>query len=217
VGDDTAFGSKTSSISRRVIWESAKIRFQRLVSATERVTYLPARLQGMVLHMGVFRSRWNGGEFFLNTGLHQERRVLFEKTKIEGLWVVNTVPVRDSRGSFARTFCKREFESNALVSDFSQHSLSLSKLKHTVRGLHFQRPPHQETKLVSCFKGSIWDVAVDLRRPRSYRKRTSVGPLCNEGLARQETEVRDKARLEQPAGSARNIDKRHFGPFGDIQ
>ena len=70
--------------------------------------------------------------------------MLFEKTKIEGLWVVNTVPVRDSRGSFARTFCKREFESNALVSDFSQHSLSLSKLKHTVRGLHFQRPPHGE-------------------------------------------------------------------------
>ena len=60
--------------------------------------------------------------------------MLFEKTKIEGLWVVNTVPVRDSRGSFARTFCKREFESNALVSDFSQHSLSLSKLKHTVQG-----------------------------------------------------------------------------------
>ncbi len=90
--------------------------------------------------------------------------MLFEKTKIEGLWVVNTVPVRDSRGSFARTFCKREFGSNALVSDFSQHSLSLSKLKHTVRGLHFQRPPHQETKLVSCVKGSIWDVAVDLRR-----------------------------------------------------
>jgi len=90
--------------------------------------------------------------------------MLFEKTKIEGLWVVKTVPVHDSRGSFARTFCKREFESKALVSDFSQHSLSISKLKHTIRGLHFQRPPYQETKLVSCVKGAIWDVAVDLRR-----------------------------------------------------
>jgi len=87
----------------------------------------------------------------------------FNTTPIEGLWIVEPQRMEDLRGSFARTFCKREFADQGLSTDFSQHSLSQSKLKHTVRGLHFQKAPHEEVKLVSCVKGAIWDVAVDLR------------------------------------------------------
>lgn len=88
----------------------------------------------------------------------------FIKTRIDGLWVIEPEPVLDRRGSFARTFCKREFAAHDLVTDFIQHSVSQSTLKHTLRGLHFQKPPHREVKLVSCIRGTIWDVAVDLRR-----------------------------------------------------
>jgi dTDP-4-dehydrorhamnose 3,5-epimerase len=87
----------------------------------------------------------------------------FRETKINGLWIVETVPMADSRGSFARTFCKQEFGAHGLVSDFAQHSMSHSVSKHTLRGLHFQVAPNQEDKLVSCIRGAIWDVAVDLR------------------------------------------------------
>jgi dTDP-4-dehydrorhamnose 3,5-epimerase len=87
----------------------------------------------------------------------------FNQTKILGAWIVEPTPLFDSRGSFSRTFCKDEFSANGLASSFPQHSISHSHLKHTVRGLHFQTSPHPEDKLVSCVRGAIWDVAVDLR------------------------------------------------------
>ena len=88
----------------------------------------------------------------------------FVKTKIEDLWLVEPERLLDLRGFFARTFCKEEFSSQGLATEFVQNSISVSKLKHTLRGLHFQKAPHQEIKLVSCVRGAIWDVAVDLRR-----------------------------------------------------
>lgn len=91
----------------------------------------------------------------------------FVRTKIEGLWLIEPERFVDQRGSFARTFCKQEFSDHNLATDFVQHSISISTLKHTLRGLHFQKTPHQETKLVSCVRGTIWDVAVDLRRSSS--------------------------------------------------
>jgi dTDP-4-dehydrorhamnose 3,5-epimerase len=87
----------------------------------------------------------------------------FNRTRIEGLWIVEPIPSVDSRGSFARTFCKEEFAQHGLIQDFVQHSYSHSRQKHTIRGLHFQKAPHGEDKLVSCMQGAIWDVAVDLR------------------------------------------------------
>jgi dTDP-4-dehydrorhamnose 3,5-epimerase len=87
----------------------------------------------------------------------------FNRVRIEGLWIVEPTPSVDSRGSFARTFCKEEFAQHGLVNDFAQHSYSHSYYKSTVRGLHFQKRPYQEDKLVSCIQGAIWDVAVDLR------------------------------------------------------
>jgi dTDP-4-dehydrorhamnose 3,5-epimerase len=90
--------------------------------------------------------------------------VKFTKTSLPRLWLVELSPQRDTRGFFARTFCEEEFAARRLETNFVQHSISYSKIRGTVRGLHFQNPPHEETKVVSCYKGTIWDVVVDLRQ-----------------------------------------------------
>jgi len=98
----------------------------------------------------------------------------FSKTGISKLWLIEPVPHRDARGFFARTFCEEEFAAYRLETRFVQHSISYSKVRGTLRGLHFQRPPHTETKLVGCYKGTIWDVVVDLRPgSRTYGQWTS--------------------------------------------
>jgi dTDP-4-dehydrorhamnose 3,5-epimerase len=70
----------------------------------------------------------------------------------------------DDRGFFARTFCEAELAAAGLVNRFSQSSISFNARRGTVRGMHFARPPHEETKLVRCTAGAIHDVVVDLRR-----------------------------------------------------
>ncbi len=99
----------------------------------------------------------------------------FEPTELDGAWLVVPTPARDERGSFARVFCEHEFAEHGLETRFVQHSRSHSVLRGTVRGLHFQRAPHAEVKLVSCLRGAMHDVIVDLR-PASptYRKWIAV-------------------------------------------
>ena len=89
--------------------------------------------------------------------------MVFSKTRIEGVYIIEPQPSEDSRGWFSRNFCKREFEANGLHSEFVQHNVSYNKRKGTLRGLHFQKPPHEEVKVVQCIKGRIFDVVVDLR------------------------------------------------------
>jgi dTDP-4-dehydrorhamnose 3,5-epimerase len=95
----------------------------------------------------------------------------FSQTELCGAWLIEPVPARDHRGFFARTFCVREYEERGLTTRFVQHNTSYSVAKGTLRGMHFQRAPHGEVKVVSCLKGAIWDVIVDLR-PESptYRR-----------------------------------------------
>ncbi|MDB5561619.1 MAG: rfbC [Hyphomicrobiales bacterium] len=88
----------------------------------------------------------------------------FTETGLKGAWLVQTSPQQDSRGSFARTFCEREFSEHGLEVRFVQHSISHSVQKGTVRGMHFQQVPYGEVKLVSCIKGAILDVIVDMRQ-----------------------------------------------------
>lgn len=87
----------------------------------------------------------------------------FTETKLKGAFVVDLEPRSDSRGFFARSFCQHEFEAHGLKPLIAQANISFNYRKGTVRGLHFQHPPHAETKFVRCSRGAILDVIVDLR------------------------------------------------------
>jgi dTDP-4-dehydrorhamnose 3,5-epimerase len=87
----------------------------------------------------------------------------FMETDLKGAWLIEPDPLCDSRGFFARTFCAREFGKRGLVTSFVQHSVSNSMGKGTLRGMHFQTAPHDEAKIVSCRRGAMWDVIIDLR------------------------------------------------------
>jgi dTDP-4-dehydrorhamnose 3,5-epimerase len=90
--------------------------------------------------------------------------MIFVKTPLLGGYLVGLEPNSDERGMFARAFCAREFETNSLETSFVQVNISTNKVVGTVRGMHFQREPHDEVKLIRCVKGSIYDVIVDLRK-----------------------------------------------------
>ena len=87
----------------------------------------------------------------------------FQKTRLDGVWRVDMEPRVDERGLFARTFCAREFAEAGLDPKVVQSSISFNKRKGTLRGMHFQTPPHEEAKLVRCASGAIYDVVLDIR------------------------------------------------------
>jgi len=88
----------------------------------------------------------------------------FIPTHIEGLYTIRLKKLEDERGLFARTFCKNEFSQIGFDKEFVQFNHSFNKHKGTVRGMHFQNTPYCETKLIRCILGSVYDVAVDLRK-----------------------------------------------------
>jgi dTDP-4-dehydrorhamnose 3,5-epimerase len=87
----------------------------------------------------------------------------FSSTPIDGVVLIGLDRKEDERGYFARTFCVDEFAANGLPVSFPQHNVSFNRLKGTLRGMHFQTPPHDEPKVVRCTRGSVFDVVVDLR------------------------------------------------------
>ena len=89
--------------------------------------------------------------------------MIFAATPVTGAVIIEPEPLDDQRGFFARSFCAREFEAHGLDPRVVQCSLSFTRTKGSVRGLHFQRPPHAEAKLVRCTAGALYDVIVDLR------------------------------------------------------
>jgi dTDP-4-dehydrorhamnose 3,5-epimerase len=88
----------------------------------------------------------------------------FSQTPLEGVWVIELEKLGDERGWFARTFDGEEFESRGLNAAVVQCNASFNARRGTMRGMHYQADPHGESKLVRCVRGSIFDVAVDLRR-----------------------------------------------------
>ena len=88
----------------------------------------------------------------------------FISTPIEGLYIVRPKKLQDDRGMFARTYCKKEFDSIGFDKEFVQFNHSFNKNKGTIRGMHFQQQPFAEAKLIRCIQGSVYDVAVDLRK-----------------------------------------------------
>jgi dTDP-4-dehydrorhamnose 3,5-epimerase len=88
----------------------------------------------------------------------------FVPTPLAGLMLVQRKAMEDHRGFLSRLYCADEFRETGFDRPIAQINHTLTRRKGTVRGLHFQHPPHAETKLVSCLKGEIFDLAVDLRR-----------------------------------------------------
>lgn len=86
------------------------------------------------------------------------------KLEPEGLLLIKPRRFGDNRGFFAETYNKRNFQELGIHSEFVQDNHSLSSQAGTVRGLHFQAPPHAQAKLVRCGRGAIFDVAVDIRK-----------------------------------------------------
>lgn len=89
--------------------------------------------------------------------------MIFAPTKLKGNFLINLEKKEDDRGFFARYFCQKEFYQKGLNTHWVQINNSLSRDVGTLRGLHFQREPNAEVKLIRCLAGSIWDVVVDLR------------------------------------------------------
>jgi dTDP-4-dehydrorhamnose 3,5-epimerase len=89
--------------------------------------------------------------------------MIFRPTKIRGAYAILPERHTDERGSFARSWCQREFEVHGLCSRFVQCSISTNTRRGTLRGLHYSVPPCAEAKVVRCIKGEIYDVLLDLR------------------------------------------------------
>ena len=89
--------------------------------------------------------------------------MLFTETPLNGAYTIELEKRGDERGFFARFFCVEEFSELNLDSNIVQINNSLSTDKATLRGIHYQLAPKQETKIVRCIKGGLWDVIVDLR------------------------------------------------------
>jgi dTDP-4-dehydrorhamnose 3,5-epimerase len=101
--------------------------------------------------------------------------MILVETPLPGAFVIELELRRDRRGFFARSYCRREFERSGLDLEMVQTNLSFNAKAGTLRGMHFQRPPAEESKLVRCSRGTIFDVIIDLRRDSAtYGKHFAV-------------------------------------------
>jgi dTDP-4-dehydrorhamnose 3,5-epimerase len=92
------------------------------------------------------------------------KRFDFTETPISGVYKISSKPLSDSRGFLSRIFCSDYYKELGFIKEVAQINHTLTINKGTVRGLHFQHQPHTETKVVTCIKGEVFDVAVDLRK-----------------------------------------------------
>ena len=90
--------------------------------------------------------------------------MIFHQTDLMGVMEVRLDPRTDERGFFARSWCQDEFKVHGLDSALVQCNISFNKRKGTLRGMHYQIAPFEESKLVRCTSGAIYDVVLDLRR-----------------------------------------------------
>lgn len=87
----------------------------------------------------------------------------FIKTKLEGAYIIEIEKITDERGFLARSWCEKEFAKHGLNSKLLQCNISFNQKKGTLRGMHYQAKPYEETKLVRCTQGAIYDVIIDIR------------------------------------------------------
>ena len=89
--------------------------------------------------------------------------MIFTETPLAGAFVIDLDKRADERGFFARAWCRREFEEHGLIPHIEQINVGYSRRRGTLRGMHWQNPPHAEVKVVRCVRGAMFDVIVDLR------------------------------------------------------
>ncbi len=89
--------------------------------------------------------------------------MIFSETRLPGAFLIDLERREDDRGYFARAWCRREFAEHGLSTQIVQANISYNRLRGTLRGMHYQRAPYAEAKLVRCVRGAVYDVIVDLR------------------------------------------------------
>lgn len=104
----------------------------------------------------------------------------FIPTEIDGAFLIEFEPYADERGFFAETQTRQAFEDHNLRSDLSECSLSFNRAAGTLRGMHYQLGPHEQTKLVSCIRGQVFDALIDLRRDSGTYLKTFSAELSLE-------------------------------------
>ncbi|MCA1627005.1 MAG: dTDP-4-dehydrorhamnose 3,5-epimerase [Acidobacteria bacterium] len=118
--------------------------------------------------------------------------MVFRETKLAGAFVIEQELFEDERGFFARSWSEREFAAQGLATRLAECNISFNKQRGTLRGMHFQREPHAQAKLVRCTAGAIYDVIIDLR-PES--------PTCKQWIGVELT-ARNRRMLYVPEGFA---------------
>ena len=96
--------------------------------------------------------------------------MIFKETKLKGAFVIEIHKLEDARGFFGRSWCANELKEHGLNTNVAQANTSFSVKRGTLRGMHYQIDPYQETKLIRCTQGSIYDVIIDLRKDSSTYK-----------------------------------------------
>lgn len=97
--------------------------------------------------------------------------VKFDQTELEGAYIIELEKLEDERGFFARTFCQKELQEHGLAPMVAQANVSFNAKAGTLRGMHYQLAPYEETKLIRCTRGALYDVIVDLRPDSASYKR----------------------------------------------
>lgn len=101
--------------------------------------------------------------------------MIFTELKLPGAFAIDLERKEDDRGFFARTFCREEFEAHGLDPNVVQCNVSFNKRKGTLRGMHYQTAPYEESKLVRCTAGKVFDVIIDLRHSSpSFKKYATI-------------------------------------------
>lgn len=89
--------------------------------------------------------------------------MIFTPAPIQGAYIIDVKRIGDDRGFFGRLWCRKEYEQHGLKAVIAQSNIGVSRSAGTLRGLHFQKAPHREVKIVRCSRGAMFDVIVDLR------------------------------------------------------
>lgn len=105
----------------------------------------------------------------------------FTPLAVHGAFLIELERREDARGFFARSFCEEEFRQHGLDPVIHQCNVSWNRLRGTLRGIHFQRDPHPEAKLVRCTRGAAFDIVVDLRRDSPSWRRWAPVELTADG------------------------------------